>query len=378
MAAHSITASARRLAPWVALTGLAISLAAACTAPASSALPSASAALVATPSPSIEATASATPEPCPPVATTPEPLASLPADLDESIREAIQQRFENGLRRDLAWVQQVAEDPTATTEFGFPLLPAESASLFARNGRTFMVETLLREYDQGPEFGGIYMDNALGGVVVVLWTADPSAIEAELAPRLPPCFPILFREVRWSEAELRRWQNAIALQSDWFAGIDASLRGVGADTKANDVVVEISSANAGAEEAILDHFGAPEGMVRVESDGTGAALLPWGTVVGRVLTADGQPVGANDLMVDYGGPDDPPGWCGGGDIGYGVRSNGSFEYPCHVGRRTIRVLDWVGDGDHQVVASTVVDVRDGREVKVTIRLPEGFDPLATP
>ncbi len=334
--------------------------------------------LVATPSPSIDATASATPEPCPPIATTPEPLASLPADVDESIRSAIQERFENGLRRDLAWVQQVAADPTATTEFGFPLLPAESASLFARNGRSIMVQTLLRDYDQGPEFGGLYMDNALGGVIVVLWTSDPTAIRAELGPRLPPCFPILFREVRWSEAELRRWQNAISLQSDWFAEIDASFQGVGADTIRNDVVVEISSANERAEQAILDHFGAPEGMLRVESDGTGAALLPSGTVVGRVLTADGQPVGPNDLMVDYGGPDDPPGWCGGGDIGYGVRSDGSFEYPCHVGRRTIRVLDWVGDGDHQVVASTVVDVRDGREVKVTIRLPEGFDPLATP
>ena len=184
--------------------------------------------------------------------------------------------------------------------------------------------------------------------------------------------------MRWSEAELRRWQNAISLQSDWFAEIDASFQGVGADTIRNDVVVDISSANERAEQAILDHFGAPDGMLRVESDGTGAALLPWGTVVGRVVTADGQPVGPNDLMVDYGGPDDPPGWCGGGDIGYGVRSNGSFEYPCHVGRRTIRLVDWVGDGDHQVVASTVVDVRADREVEVTIRLPEGFDPLGTP
>ena len=301
----------------------------------------------------------------------PEPLASLPADVDESVRDAIQGRYDNGLRRDLAWVSRSRRTRPPPPSSASRCCRPNSASLFARNGRSIMVETLLRDYDQGPEFGGLDMDNALGGVIVVLWTTDPTAIRTELGPRLPPCFPILFREVRWSEAELRRWQNAIALQADWFAEIDASLQGVDADTIRNDVGcrdLECERGRRAGDRGPLRGAGG-DAPGRVGRDRSGPAA--WGTVVGRVLTADGQPVGPNDLMVDYGGPDDPPGWCGGGDIGYGVRSNGSFEYPCHVGRRTVRVLDWVGDGDHQVVASTVVDVRDGREVEVRSASPQG-------
>jgi hypothetical protein len=121
-------------------------------------------------------------------------------------------------------------------------------------------------------------------------------------------------------------------------------------------------------------------MIRVESDGTGAYLLPGGTVSGRVLLADGRPPGVNDLMLDSGAPDDPPGWCGGGDIGYGVGENGTFELPCKTGRRTILVRDWVPDegAEHPVVASIEVDVPADGNVDVLIELPEGFDPRATP
>ena len=125
---------------------------------------------------------------------------------------------------------------------------------------------------------------------------------------------------------------------------------------------------------------APPGMIRVSSDGTGAHLLPVGTVVGRVLLADGRPPGRNDLMLDSGSPDDPPGWCGGGDIGYGVMEDGRIEFPCKLGWRTILVRDWVPDvgGDHPVITSVVVDVPPNREIEVEIRLPVGFDPTGTP
>jgi hypothetical protein len=325
-----------------------------------------------------QVSAKPTASPCPGIATSPEPLDPLPAGVEETIRAAILRRAEYGLRHDLAWVRQVAADPAATTEFGFSILAAEADSLFARNGRSFMVETLLRDHAEGPDLGGVYMDNALGGVVVVLWTSDPSAIDAAIRPHLPPCFGLLFRQVRWSEAELRRWQATIGADWDWFAEIPAAPQGVGADITENVVSIEISSANPAAADLILAHYDAPEGMIQVESDGTGAALLPAGTVVGRVLTADGRPVGSSDLMLDYGSPEDPPGACGGGDIGFGVGPDGRFEYPCQIGRRTIKLMSWAGGEERIVVSSVVVEVRQDRATEVTIRLPAGFDPLATP
>jgi hypothetical protein len=317
---------------------------------------------------------------CPTADPSPVPEASLPADADDETREAARLRTEYGLRHDLAWIRQVAADPTAVLDFGVPMLPAETASLFARNDLPDPVRPILDAYGHTDEFGGLYIDNAQGGVVVLLWTTDPAVHDAAIRPMLPACHPVEFRQVRWSERALRGWQDRISADMDWMTDIAAKAIGVGADTAANVVNIDISSANPDAADLIVAHYAAPDGMIRVISDGTGAHLLPSGTVVGHVLMADGRPPGMNDLMLDAGSPDDPPGWCGGGDIGYGVGEDGRIEFPCKVGRRTILVKDWVPDehAEHPIVASLIVLVPAGGEVEVEIRLPVGFDPGATP
>ncbi len=332
----------------------------------------------ATPVPTATPAPVATPEACPTAAATPIPEASLPASLDEETREAIRVRTDYGLRRDLAWVREVADDPTAVMDFGVPMLPAETASLFARNELGDMVQAALGAYGHTAELGGIYIDNRQGGVVVVLWTSDPAIHEAAIRAGLPACHPVQFRQVKWSEQELRGWQDRISADFDWMSEIPARIESAGVDIELNVVSVTVSSAEPDAAERIVAHYDAPPGMIRVTSDGTGAALLPYGTVVGRVLLADGRPPGPNDLMVDAGSREDPPGRCGGGDMGYGVREDGRIEYPCQAGRRTILIKDWSADDAHTVVASVVVDVPANGEVEVELRLPEGFDPDGTP
>lgn len=331
-----------------------------------------------TPTTTETAAPTAAPEPCQTAAATPIPEASLPTSLDEETREAIRVRTDYGLRRDLAWVREVADDPTAVMDFGVSMLPAETASLFARNELGGPVQAALADHGHTEEFGGLYIDNAQGGVVVVLWTSDPAVHEAAIRPELPACHPVQFRQVRWSEQELRQWQDRVSADVDWMSEIPAIIQSVGVRIESNVVSVGVSSAESDAAERILAHYDAPAGMIRVQSDGTGAALLPYGTVVGRVLLADGRPPGPNDLMLDAGSPDDPPGLCGRGDIGYGVREDGRIEYPCKAGRRTILVKDWSADDEHLVVAETVVDVPANGEVAVEIRLPKGFDPASTP
>ena len=324
--------------------------------------------------------ASPTADPCPAPDPTPIPEASLPPDLDEATREAVRLRTEYGLRRDLAWIAEVAADPTASTAFGTPLLPSEEARLFARNELPDPVRAVLDEYGHTNVFGGLYIDNE-NVRVVTLWTTDPAIHEAAIRPLLPACHPVAFLQVTWSEDELRTWQDRIAADTDWAIEIPAAIVSIGADIVENVVLVGVSSANPAAAARIAAHYDAPAGMIRVDSDGTGAHLLPGGTVVGHVVLADGSPPGPNDLMLDHGSPDDPPGWCGGpGDVGYGVGEDGRFEFPCKTGRRTIVLRDWVATegGDHPVVASVVVEVPADGEVEVEIRLPEGFDPAATP
>jgi hypothetical protein len=324
--------------------------------------------------------AAAAPDPCPTAASSPIPQASLPASLDDKTREAVRLRIEYGLRHDLAWIRQVEADSTAVMDFRVPMLPAETASLFARNELTAPVQRALNGYGHTDEFGGLYTDNAKGGVVVLLGTTDPAIHEAAIRPKLPLCHAVEFRQVRWSDLELRRWQDRISADVDWMTGIAAVAIGIGADTVENVVDIDISSANPDAGRLVLAHYAAADGMIRVTSDGTGAHLLPVGTVVGRVVLADGRPPGPNDLMLDAGSPSDPPGWCGGGDIGYGVSEDGGIEFPCKAGRRTILVRGSVpgGASDREVIASIVVQVPAGGKVKLEIRLPKGFDPGATP
>lgn len=322
----------------------------------------------------IEPPASPTREACPEVPSEPPPAEPLPADIDEPTRAAVEKRTEYGIRRDLPWVRLVASDPRASTAFGVPLLPEEEQSLFARNELPTPVQAALGPYGHLDQFGGLYIDNSLGGVVVVLWTGDVARHEAAIRPLLPRCHPVLFRQVQWSEAVLRQWQDRISEDMNWFATIPAAPQGVGADIIANVVTVDISSANPNAEAIIVGHYGAPAGMIRVRSDGTGAALLPWGTVKGRVVLANGKPPGANNLLVMDGRGGDP-GSCGGGDIGFGVQPDGTFEYPCQVGRRNLEIWD-IGAGldPHPIIGRASVVVPANGEVFVQIVIAEPSRP----
>jgi hypothetical protein len=358
-----------RLKPLAALVALATVLAGCSVAPESLASPGPSASSVAVlPAPL------PTPDGCPELPAEPAPAEVLPADLDEATRAAIKGRAEYGLRRDLPWVRLVAADPRASTAFGFPLLPEEEQSLFARHDPAEAVQRVLMAYGHEDELGGLYIDNALGGTVVVLWTANIEAHAATIRARLPECHPVIFKGVRWSEAELRRWQDKISADWAWMATIPADPRGVGADTARNVVTVDISSANPNAAAIIVAHYNAPPGMIRVLSDGTGAALLPSGTVKGVVVRRDGKRLGDVGSLMIQEAPGGPPGWCGAGDIGFGVMPNGAFEYPCKVGRRVIQVAELGNELPHKVLGEARVDVPANGVVFVRIEI----DPPAQP
>jgi hypothetical protein len=163
--------------------------------------------------------------------------------------------------------------------------------------------------------------------------------------------------------------------------IPAQIQGLGCGNKNFRAEMQISSAQPGAADVVLQHYTAlfslPPGILAVTSDGTGAALVPRGTVRITVLGADGNPVGPNDLFLDWKALDLPGIDCG-SEVGYGVPANGEpIDLPCQAGAWRIAVKGAPAPGQDNIEygVGTVV-VKAGVTVKLTIRLAKDPPPRA--
>ena len=315
------------------------------------------------------AVSSVRPSPMPNLSSAPT-IDPLPSGLDPKVAHAVEMRRGSGLRYDLEYVLASMTDPRARIYLlDFPMYPEEEAKLIADQADQDVAVSVIQAYAaaHAGEYGGVYIDrDEHPGIVTALWTDHLGEHQRAINDKLDGRFVIL-RQVRWSEAYLTGIQERVAADLDWLAEIPAAFDGVGAHTSANAVFLEVSSAEPRAVELILAHYGLGEELV-VTSDGTGARLIPGGTVKGRVVRPDGKRLGENDLLL--GDESTTPGGCGGGDMGFGIRHDGTFEYPCQAGVRTILVQKNIADGEWKVIGRGTVTVVGHKTVKLTIKLTE--------
>jgi hypothetical protein len=307
------------------------------------------------------------PSPSSDMADVPSPASLEPVPSDPELRHAVELRRTFGLRSDLDWVAAVAVDPRATTTLlGVPLLPEEERAFAAEEASAEAVAAAVNGYADShrDEFGGVYIDRESNAGVVSLWTDHLEVHEAAIRAKLAPGARAVFRRVTYSERYLGSLQDRVVADRDWMASIPAVFQSAGVDIIHNVTLVTVSSANPAAADLIEAHFGFGAGL-QVESDGTGAALLPWGTVAGRVRTPSGGLPPRADYNLRWSGSG--PGDCGGGDVGYGVSPDGTFTLPCQQGTWTIEVTDPGDDGRRPVGVGTV-RVVEGRTSTLEIIL----------
>ncbi|MEW5990337.1 MAG: hypothetical protein AB1736_03195 [Chloroflexota bacterium] len=209
--------------------------------------------------------------------------------------DAVRIRTEFGLRADIPFIRAVAADPRSSSlVYSVPLLPDEIAELNARAANADAIREVVIAYTaaHSEEFGGIYLDQEHGrGALTTLWTGHLDEHEAAIRALVHPDARIAFRLVEYTDVELHALQDRIAADWEWMRAFEIAPMGVGVDVLKNLVEVDVSSANPDAARLILEHYDVVPGMVQVISDGTGAALIPGGTIRGRVVDWLGQPPG---------------------------------------------------------------------------------------
>jgi hypothetical protein len=282
--------------------------------------------------------------------------------LDEKTATAVRIRATFGLAFDLETIGRVAVDPTATSEFGTPLTPAEIHEIEDRNARADRITPIVRSYaaDHQSEFGGIWMDQSRGGLVIVSFTDHLDAHRRALAALLDGTGAVAVVPARYPENQLRVLQDRIAADRAWFDTIPASLQGVGVDTTSNVLEIEVSTANPAIADLIAARYGVPPDALRVVSDGTGIALEPWGRIHGRVIGVPRAVLA--ELILNY-ASDRAGAECGIGDVGIGIAANGTFDLPCQGGHWTITAIRTIDD----VVASGEVDLPPGGTASMILR-----------
>lgn len=269
---------------------------------------------VSTPSPTLPAQE--------PVETPAAPSVAAPSLSAHDLAEAIRFRGGFGFRTDEAWIRAVAADPASArgqAEFGVPLTPEEFAEIVRRSQTSDVIKQVVIPYGlANPEdWAGAWIDHQHGGRFVVQFSGQIEKHRAALHAKISPDANFEVRAVEFSLAELRELDATMMDPANeaWLGTIPARLLGYGPSEPTNRYHVKISSANPNAAALIEQHFGW-QGVVEVESDGTGALMLPRGTLRVRATNQQGLSVpGLTCVPVpDMPGSYEPP-------IG-GTRTNG--------------------------------------------------------
>ncbi|HEX6867225.1 MAG TPA: hypothetical protein VF119_00395, partial [Candidatus Limnocylindrales bacterium] len=290
-----------------------------------------------------------------PVATG-APTAPAPAPIGQEeareIEAAIAFRQAFGLRFDEGWVRAVAADPSAVLDWGVPLLPWEAAEIEDRPTGEDAITTEVRAYLDAHRdvSGGLYIDQAHGGIVTMLVTDDPESHRAPLRTEIGTDAPVVIRQVRWTEAELDALQARLSEDMRFYDTIPARFISSATDIIGNIVVLDVSSAAPDVGQRIADRVGAEPGQLRVVSDGTGILLVPTGTILGRIIAPPGTDL--LTLSPQY-EPDVP---IGARDaVGIEIMPDGTFridDLP-PTGYRVV-ILELLENGNREVGATHVV------------------------
>ncbi len=163
-------------------------------------------------------------------------------------------RVQFGLQADPDFIATVQSNPTATLELGVPLLPTELADLQHRNEIADAAFGLQPYLENDPRFGGMWMDQAAGGVVVIDELGSDVAFEQAISSALPSGTSLRFAPARYPFAQLTAIRDAAEGAQDALArSLGLSL--IAIDPVSNAVTLGLDPYSTAGAEALQKAYG---------------------------------------------------------------------------------------------------------------------------
>jgi hypothetical protein len=266
-----------------------------------------------------------------------------------------------GIRADEAWVRAVATAPgieEGIRQFGIPLTPAELAQLQARiQGEDAIVAAVQSYGAEHPEaWAGVYIDRPSGTVVVQV-VGDVDEHTAAIRSMIDPGANLEILPARWTLQQLKDLSTSIT-HGGWLYAQGYDLLDLGYNLKRNLVELVISSNDPDDVARIERHYDVGP-MLTVSIDGTGVTSLPTGTLRGRAIGADGQPVAGLDVELVGAMPGSGPR----SDIGQETDAHGTFSFPDVTATEyQIRLLSNVSSAGTVLEGADRIEVGSGHAV----------------
>lgn len=144
-------------------------------------------------------------------------VAALPSATAQSPNsKAVEFREKWGLSTSQSLINQLADDPSANREYGVPLRDSEVEELVERGKISPQLDGLHAYIaDHGNRFGGLYIDNPAGGVVVIQVTPAATDANREAAAAAVP---------NWIETRFEEVENSINQLDEAHEQLDDLLR----------------------------------------------------------------------------------------------------------------------------------------------------------
>jgi hypothetical protein len=173
-----------------------------------------------------------------------------------SVDYAMKVRSSYGLRFDRPYVESIESDPTASRELGIALTADEVETVKASQAPVLLVlEPLTRELEADPSFGGLYLDQAAGGVLDVATTADVSHFAPILARSASNDVRFRVRHVSYTLAELKSLQDRVTSDFASWQGQGIQIAGVAVDVVNNRLAITVVALTPAAKASMEAAYG---------------------------------------------------------------------------------------------------------------------------